>query len=63
MLTLQIEQMSEEYDVTASEVQQKTMKFCEDGVDVNGELRKEEYDHYGTNKAECWLNEGEKKRR
>ena len=55
--------MSEEYDVTASEVQQKTMKFCEDGVDVNGEWRKEEYDHYGTNKAECWLNEGEKKRR
>lgn len=39
--------MSDEYDVTAIEVQQKTMKFCEDGVDVNGEWRKEEYYHYG----------------
>lgn len=37
LLTVKVELMSEEQDETASKAQQKTRKFCDDEVDVNGE--------------------------
>ncbi|KAJ0242184.1 PMD domain-containing protein [Hirschfeldia incana] len=62
LASVKIEQRNEEYDDTASNIQQKTRQVCDDEVDVNGDTagkRSMIFDE--AKKVECWLRDESEK--